>query len=532
MRGKLKLVPRRSTGTQRVFEVQYAGSFLATGADAISSPGPAALEALRMGVQRQFYAVYLDRGELQELRFERTVPRLVQTTIRSLMTAIQLVSSGAGNNALWQVRESDGSGVYLAQYARKSTTITDKTKLRYLENFAKGAETSVLSSAASFGVDKNLLRSIDFDETVAVVTSSAALPNTEYQSNEKVHLKFEQEVEAPPSLDFEQRFAQCEPLLNKDSGTATARQNEFDVAMAGDLTEADALAMLHRVLANPDNKARDQALRALTALIRLDSKNVPPLVDHIRHHGPLTKFLIAALRDGGSVEAQAALRDLINDRNLESADRMDVARGLSLVAHPTPQTTRALMSLQQDPVVGVQASFGVGSNIYRLQGSDAAMATEAFSDLKTRLLAASTKTEQGRYLTALGSAGYPETVAAVAPYLSSDDQTIRTEAIDALRRVPGASVDQILSNQLMSGSDQVRMAAADAIRDRAQTPVLDQTFVSALTSEKNPEVKNHVLQAASIWVNNPDVRAAIQQIAQKDPSASVRQTAQAVLGSK
>jgi HEAT repeat protein len=97
----------------------------------------------------------------------------------------------------------------------------------------------------------------------------------------------------------------------------------------------------------------------------------------------------------------------------------------------------------------------------------AAARAEVPAPVPALALALATETDQRvreAIFTALARIATPESVAAVLPYLRSDDANTRTGALDALRAMPSA-VRQYLPQLLIDPDADVRLLACDLVRD-------------------------------------------------------------------
>src|SRR4029077_13982193 len=110
-----------------------------------------------------------------------------------------------------------------------------------------------------------------------------------------------------------------------------------------------------------------RAYVALTALLRQQPEHLAALQEHIEKRGPLTNTLLDALRDAGTPAAQNVLADVLKSGKLERTARLSAVEGLSQVAAPTAETVSTLRELESDKELGNQATYGLGSNAFRLQ---------------------------------------------------------------------------------------------------------------------------------------------------------------------
>ena len=74
-------------------------------------------------------------------------------------------------------------------------------------------------------------------------------------------------------------------------------------------------------------------------------------------------------------------RKLADNKDFADGERLQVVRALSRVATPTAETVDKLKELQDHPLLGPQAKYGLGSNAYRLQGSEPELASRLVAEL-------------------------------------------------------------------------------------------------------------------------------------------------------
>jgi HEAT repeat protein len=242
--------------------------------------------------------------------------------------------------------------------------------------------------------------------------------------------------------------------------------------------------------------------------------------------------LIAALRDSGSGQAQATLRDLAVDGALERVHRGLVMQALSHVEAPAPETLALLERLQTDPQVGVQATYGVGSNIHRLEQTNPALAEEATRVLTTRLASSRDDRERAIVLTALGNAGRGEAIAAIEPLTSSPQPAVRVAAAQSLRRIPGDRADFLLASLAKDGDGDVRFSAIDAISERGASAALIEAVAGMALSDSVFRARLRAIETAIRWVStHQELRSTLETVASNDESADLRRIARQGLDS-
>src|SRR5262249_6926773 len=265
---------------------------------------------------------------------------------------------------------------------------------------------------------------------------------------------------------------------------------------------------------------------ALTALLRLHPDGLKTIEAEVRAGSPLSGTLIEALRDVGSAEAQAVLRELVTLPNLDNARRMLAARSLSHVELPTPETVAVLTQLQADDKLGVQATYGLGSNIYRLQKTDPSRASLLLASLQRQLSAAVTDQERTMLLTALGNAGHPDSLESIRRFVEDGSVGVRAAAAQALRRIPGETADSLLVKLSEDPEENVRFSAIDAISERSPSPVLEHRVAAMALNEPTFRTRVQAVRTAVDWLKTiPGLTSTLEMVSNRDESEDIRRIA-------
>lgn len=519
--GKLELTCVRDDDNGSVYRVEWKGTASVV-REGEPDPGVAAM--LQDGLKQAFFIEYHPAGQVKDLRFAAGVPRLGQTLVRSMLTATQLVRGEPGST-LWQSDEVDENGVYVSQYSLQPDGALAKRRLRYRKTHAEKVRLRVIESDAVFRFDKDgRVATLEDRETLGSVSE---LPVPETQSSFVLRLKLEGVSTGDVQSSWLGELAASEVMPLEEPGTKSSVQAELDRARAGKMSLEDALLSLSAALSGKKEREAE-AYNALMAHVRLDASLVETLAEHVRKGGPLKKYLISALRDAGSPQAQAALRSLLKEPSVTAEDRLQVVRGLSRVDNPTQETVNTLTSLLGDTALGEQAEYGLGGNVYRLSQSNPELAATTLATLETRLADAKTDSERQRTLLALGNAGASTSLPTIEAQLASKSEMVQVAATDALRRIPGASSDVLLAKQLREAKlVGVRIAAAEAMRYREPTPPIVTALADATRLDPEVGVRKAALDIDAYFADRSSVlRQSIRDAATADPDESMRARAQ------
>ncbi len=473
--------------------------------------------SLEEALKRPFFVEWT-AGLVSGLRFGGDTLRPAQTTWRSLITLAQYQPSA---EPLWQAQEQDASGTYLAQYERDGDR-TNKTKLRYLSVGAANVSLRLLNSASIF-TSRGESRSFSASEELE--TSSKLLP---VPMRGLLRLDLDDRKPAEPAEPvWLQEYNVAEALALSGAGTETSIAGELDRAKARGFTWETAAAALH---GDPKDKGYTRAYQALTALLRVDPSVIDQVVKSAETGGPLRATLLAALGDAGTAEAQAALRRFLGETGFSDEHRLVMARGLSRTSAPTAETVDFLATKVGDPVLGQQARLGLGSNVARLQQSNPELAKQTLETIGSGLETADGP-EKGDYLGALGNSRDPAALPLIRPYLADPSPSIASRATFALRHLPSATADILLSEQLdPSRPLEVRESALRALRDRQpRSPLLEQVSALMLT-EANDRIRGAAIELGAFWADRSALlRESLAQVAAKEADPNLKSIAVAGL---
>lgn len=491
-------------------------------------------EQIVAALRAPYFMEFSPGGDLLGLR--TTVQMSFVTQIwQALATSIQFKTKEHGDSE-WEVEEDDAVGRYLAAYRYRGEGAYEKRKLRYLQVLVPGLTYSgVVSEGAFQFAPKGEIERLGVRETLEV-EGAAPIPSLRSETEIELSALPGDFVEA--DVGSLRTAAQALPLVRPSQVPAGLSPAELDEARASrmDLTQALALLRAEResadrgTLTEEEKRGAGRAYVALTALLRLHPDGLKTVEAEVRAGSPLSGTLIEALRDAGSAEAQELLRDLVTLPTLDDARRMLAARALSHVEVPTPETVAALERLQGDDKLGVQATYGLGSNIYRLQKTDPSRAGSLLAALERRLSAAMTERERATLLTALGNAGHPDSLGSISRFVEHGSIEVRAAAAQALRRIPGETADGLLVKLSEDPDKNIRFSAMDAISERSTSPVLEHRVAAMALGEPDFRTRVQAVRTAVDWLETtPGLASTLELVSNRDESEDIRRTARTAL---
>lgn len=481
-----------------------------------------------------YFMEFSPGGDLLGLR--TTVQMSFVTQIWQALAASMQFKTKEHGGSEWEIEEDDTAGTYLAAYRSGGEGAFEKRKLRYLRMRSPGLSYSRVFSKATFRyAPKGGIERLGVRETLEV-EASAPIPSLRSETEIDLNALPGDFVEA--NVGELRAAAQTLPLVRPSQVAAGLSPAELDEARASrmDLTQALALLRAEResadrgTLTEEDKRGAGRAYVALTALLRLHPDGMKTVETEVRAGSPLSGTLIEALRDAGSAEAQALLRELVTLPTLDDARRMLAARSLSHVEVPTPETVAALERLQTDEKLGMQATYGLGSNIYRLQKTDPSRAGSLLAALERRLFAAVTDRERTMLLTALGNAGHPDSLESIRRFVEHGSIEVRAAAAQALRRIPGETADGLLAKLSEDPDENIRFSAMDAISERSASPVLEHRVAAMALGEPDFRTRVQAVRTAVDWLETtPGLASTLELVSNRDESEDIRRTARTAL---
>jgi hypothetical protein len=474
-----------------------------------------------------FYAVAEPSGKWRSFSFPRGTGSAARGTLKGLASALQLVVPDPAADA-WRTLEQDASGEYEAAYRTEGGGL-HKAKERFVRarrarGLAPIEDPSAFAVASSIELQLDASgwpRSVSEDETLSV---KAGPMKVEAKTRTRARLA---SIEPSPELAriaaAEQGALEPEPEIDAEGFAATRRRADEDLldgagygALLADLTAAD-------------TKVRNRAMARLASLFRLHPQEAARAVASVLRGetaGETTKRVLGALGSAGTKEAQQALAQVLDAAAAASATRRSAASSLGLTKQPTEDSKRALAKAAGSSDAGLAgaATLGLGNLVKRMNEQGSGDPSDAIAMLIERLAAATDDAERLLCLDALGNAGDPRALSAIAPYLAHADVKLRATAVEALRFMAGT--DGQIAAALQDGAAAVRRAAAGALAYRAITPML-QLVTLLVQHDPDAGTRLELVSALKLRVRQePGLASLLAWAAANDPSADVRSAAQ------
>ena len=502
--------------------------------------------ATRQGLASRYYLTVNLRGTVQATHFPKGFDPMARTLLKGVAAAWQVTLPSPPSEA-WQSEEQTPEGDVLASYGRLPGTGApiEKRVVRYVRVAALGGAVPAseigefaISGRAEVGLDPaGWLSGRDGQEALRVTPDSGLLTVHERRTSRFAEL---QRLEAPEVVkDYERDWSKLETSTLVDVQRLESDQQAVDKAWVGGASLSTLLAALRAAPAGEaGGQARANLVPRLAALLRLEPGRAADLETLARQQGDTqeSQTIMAALSNAGTAEAQRALVALGGDPVVPRNERLRAVGLLGLAKNPTAESGTALSGWRssEDTDVAQTATLALGNHVKRRQehGGEEGLAETAdlVQALIDALAAATTPAERALFLKALGNTGDARAVPALVAQLATDDVSVRTAALWALRFMQGAEVDALLVEAL---TKEPAMACRQAVVAGAAFrslpplgPALDQ--VARVYPDKALRLDVvHLLGASK--ERYPAGISTLKYVADNDPAPDVREAAQVAL---
>jgi len=497
-----------------------------------------ALDEVRRGLSTSVYFTFDGTGALTEARVPASLGGLAATITQSVAAYAQLVLPERETDS-WQAEETDRTGRYRADYKSSSSGSIEKRKIRYVEpsGAARGLKTDVVRSVATFERDGvGLFRRLELDETIG---AQQELMGAMSVTTHFVLTRTAQQNDTSKVSSFVAEASQIEgKSIDENTPDPTEYSPGADQARIAGRSFGEIRGRLAVISGDKaSEQERVELFSALGARMRRDPSAIDEAANLIAKGAADSENLIAALGSAGVAAAQHVLSELVAHSEASVPTRRSALLALSLTPDPSDETIDRLISLIDDPELGRQAMYGLGSCAFDAREIKRDRSLRALAPLFERLdklgpvSAGPTAAMAADLLTAVGNSGLPEIVPYVQPYLQLDSESLRMEALNALRRVPGAAIDEIMARKIVRDpSPLVRTGALIATSARPPSTVVTRALDESIRSEKDTQVRSTALRTIVAWLPlEPSFRGTLAWMAEHETDASLREVAVAYL---
>lgn len=515
------------------------------------------LERFVTEVQRSGAFVTLSGGRVTAVQVPPGMSDMAMSTYRQLGAALQFARAKGGPTS-YTAEEYDTTGKYVAEYAiSPGGEAWTKRKRSYLDLLGAASlpGNAGLHILPEVFASRGEVRLSSDGRPVSVKSEDEiGLSGTQAPLRSKLSLELTAtDVRPEPARDFAQllgetrRIAASEPLRGvtplpslddarigkldfetivaelenaaKSAPRANDRQPGGDIQIAAPTSESEVQANSRRFV-------------ALAAIFRKDPKAVNKAVAKIRAKSPATDDLLDTLSSASTPEAQQALVSLIGVKGIDKDFRARLVFSLARAQKPTREASQALKSVLADDEFNAGALYGLGTHcrLYRDAGRTED-AREVGEFLLARLGRATEPSTLATVLRALANSGYDGALPAVTKQLKDKSEQVRTAALRALQSMRDARVDPLLARYLTEDeSHQVRLSAIESMALREPNEAAVAALERAVIHDEDPHVRYRSVELLAEWLpRRPEVRGALEEVANNDEEEKVRSRAKAVL---
>jgi hypothetical protein len=513
-----------------------------------------ALQAEYAALERELgapfvFAVQRD-GRLGDAYLESRTPAIVVGIWRTLAASLQFVRAEPAAGGEWTVDELDTTGRYVARYRPSDAPRRyTKDKLRYLEVVTGGGgpQRSQISVSAEV-VDAAATLELDDRDGIAAVEmrerTRTALPGMapiEWASTLSLTLRTVHVV--APATDWKRLLESRERYAPDRAFADRPNTQQRDEALIRGRRLDDLLAEVESLAASPPGsavaadgdaheRARGEAFAALRAALRSQPGAVGRALALIEADPARAPALIDGLGGAGTAEAQQALRELLASKRLDPAITKLAAIALSRSPDPRAESMRALAALLEDPWLGAQAAYGLGTMARRLRlagkldDADAAVAI-----LRERLDRAPSALRTIIALRGIANSGAAAMFSSIEPLFDHADDGVRAAATEALQLMDDPRVDPALAHRIEHDPrSSVRLAAARAARLRDPSPALRDFVQARVRAEPDDHVRLGLVRVLAAWLpTHREVAPTLSWVGEHDAQEAVRREARQAL---
>lgn len=277
----------------------------------------------------------------------------------------------------------------------------------------------------------------------------------------------------------------------------------------------------------PDDQARGALRTELEAALRQDDSAAWSLAERAKSaDDDEAAILLGGLGSAGTPQTQAALLSVAGDAAVPTERRRDALAVSALLETPTDASLGALHDLAHtaaDDEVADSARLALGANVGRAAGEPA---QRGWDKLVAGLQDTDGTEEHLDWMAALGNTGAEELLDVLQSDLQSPDPAVRAQAVWAIRLVPLADVDMLLSVAMVRDSEPTVRAAALRVATLRPLAPLAAALHRVLNAEPEADLRLAAVQLVGPRMDEvPQLLPALLWNATHDPADTVRDEA-------
>lgn len=491
---------------------------------------------------------------VQRVSMSRTHSQFAANIAQTIAAGLQLPVPPNQASATWEHDEADASGPYTAQYQREPERERyRKTKLRYVTppggrvqelGVSLDLTPNILESRGILELERGQLTMLSYEEKL----QSHLLEQASVTAETELLLKVVARHAAPAlSAELDALRPQLAPLA-QDRVERTTSDSRFDESKIGRYDFQSALATVERITndgatfksdasRDPD-PAREQkiashteAFIALVAILRTQPKALVAAAARIRRDPQHAQVLLNALTAAETPESQGVLLELARATTTTASLRESIALSLVRVSKPSNELIEGLIAWLPERQLGIYAIYGLGAMARAIRPEQPAVAARIGRVLSERLLQEESSAMRIHLLRGVANSGDSAAFAAVAPLLTSDDDSTRGAAVEALRLMDHPEVDEVIAGRLLEERSHVALRAAiNAAKTRSPSGALAAALSQVALQSDDSQARYRAVLLMSTWLAaEPALRQPLTTIAATDQAEDVRNAAKDAL---
>lgn len=491
---------------------------------------------------------------VQRVSMSHSHSQFAANIAQTIAAGLQLPVPPNEASASWEHDEADASGPYTAQYQREpGRERYRKTKLRYssppggrVQELGVNLDLTptILESRGLLELERGQLTLLRYEEKL----QSQLLDQASVTADTELVLKVVARQAAPAlSAELEALRPQLAPLA-RDRVARTTSDSRFDESKIGRYDFHSALATVERITndggtfkadasRDPD-PAREQkianhteAFIALVAILRTQPKALLAAAARIRREPQHAQVLLNALTAAETPESQGVLLELARATTTAASLRESIALSLVRVSKPSDQLIEGLIAWLPERQLGIYAIYGLGAMARAIRAQRPAVAARIGRVLSERLLHEESSAMRIHLLRGVANSGDSAAFAAVAPLLTSEDDSTRGAAVEALRLMDHPEVDAVIAGRLLEERSHVALRAAiNAAKTRTPSAALAAALSQVALQSDDSQARYRAVLLMSTWLAaEPALRQPLTTIAATDQAEDVRNAAKDAL---
>ncbi|MBK6692462.1 MAG: HEAT repeat domain-containing protein [Myxococcales bacterium] len=418
--------------------------------------------ALAKELEKPFYVSADADGRVRGYAFARGLSSMAQNMVRSVVGQAQIASRP---DATYAADEDDIHGSYQASYTRAPNGKLTKTKGRYTRvATASGVESA--DKSARVETNGETTAQLDLSGWVVALSSKenkvASLGDDMPTAQTRLELDMKltgTRFEGSLAGRFEREASGLTLVGPFGTGDDGASARLADERLVAQRSLTDMLADARGADGDAPRAVLAEKMAARFRLTPTDAESAAALAGKLSVKD--AQLLTSALASAKTPEAVRAIGAIANQKDLSVEVRTQAATQLAFAGPHAAEARDALVQAMGDGSRDVRTSAALAlGNVARELGGDATLVGELVHGVR----GAKDDDERVAFLHALGNSGSLEVLPLAKEALTSENESVREAAVQALRFLPLGEADPMLDLAATNDeSENVRQGAVDAM---------------------------------------------------------------------